>query len=244
LKGDKESALTITKNMYSEYDKQYDKYLKGKNVAIVGPAFSGYSAGNEIDSFDVVVRIFYRGKSYLPDPEKQGSKVDVSYYNVKCAEMISEGSDYTFFQDLDYAVFKENKHSYQKKLFDADNGRVLFSPNRFLLNGSANMIPLVLYDLLNFNINKIKIFNVNLYLTTHNTYFPGYQIEEKSKKNFTPSWYAFAVHNPMTQFNFIKNLWRTGLIDVDQACENVISMSSQEYMNAMEDIYVNTNPMS
>ena len=55
-------------------------YLKGKRVAIVGPALSveGSKNGSFIDSHDVVVRLNYAN---INNPKDSGTKTDIVYYD-------------------------------------------------------------------------------------------------------------------------------------------------------------------
>jgi len=50
-------------------------------------------------------------------------------------------------------------------------------------------------------------------------------------------WRAFAFHNILSQVNFIRNLHKTGRIELDQACLDVINMDESELLNAYELIY-------
>lgn len=225
---------------YSPSDKRFAEYIDGKSIAIVGPAPSEEELALEIDSYDIVIRLNYRGKGLMPCQKEFGNRIDISYYNGENAQKISDLNAHDFFDDLEYAVFKSIKHEFQKGLLSSQRARALFSPDSILFNGTGNMIPLMLYDLSHFSPKKIKVFKVNLFLAKK-AYYGGYSLYE-GRPGVSWMWRSFAVHNPTTQFNFVKSFWKSGLIEVDNSCEAVLKLTSSEYISAMEEIYV-TEPM-
>ena len=64
---------------YRKKNESFKKLIEGKTIAIVGPAPSNEQTGNEIDSFDIVIRINYRGKDKLGDIKEFLSRTDISY---------------------------------------------------------------------------------------------------------------------------------------------------------------------
>jgi len=206
-------------------------------VAVVGPAPSTENVANEIDSFDVVIRMNYRGQMLLPDYKEFGSKVHISYYNSDNARAISGMKEKGFFEDLDYAVFKKIRHDYQYLLVEKKRGRVFFSPNNCFFIGSANLLQYMLNDLIYFRPVRIKVFKVNFFLAQE-TYHAGYALDKNNLKNFTWRWTSFAIHDQITQLNYVRNLWKSSQIEVDKACKAVLGLSSAEYMSRMENIYV------
>lgn len=64
----------------------------------------------EIDFFDIVIRLNYRGMELLPNPQKFGSRIDVSYYNRENCDRISEFANQDFYRDLHFSVFKGLKY--------------------------------------------------------------------------------------------------------------------------------------
>lgn len=41
----------------------------------------------------------------------------------------------------------------------------------------------------------------------------------------------------LSQVNFVRNLWEAGLVEVDESCQEMLSLTSHDYLSAMEDIY-------
>ena len=240
IKGDRNKAWSLAKSYYSSLDQAFARYIEGKTVAVVGPAPSGEELGAEIDSYDTVIRFNFRGKDFTADRREFGGRVNISYYNNEVAKIMSELENEDLFEDLDYAVFKDIKYPFQHQWHKKKRARILFSPDDYLLIGSANINPMVLYDLLHYKVSKIKLFKVNFYLAV-DTHYAGYKPVQlsRNKDYYTDLWYNFAVHNPLTQLNLTRNLWLSGQIEVDKACEAVLSLNNEEYISKMEDIYVN-----
>lgn len=234
--GDQERAKSLGKLIYTENDKIFAEYINGKSIAIVGPAPTGEDLADEIDSFDIVIRLNYRGKNSLSGSNEFGSRLDISYYNNECASIIYNASNKDFIDELKYIVFKSIEYRYQKQILSEQQGRILFSPNYYLFIGTANMIQNALYDLLHFDPKIIKVFKVNFYLSDK-AYHDGYSIHEK-RNDFEWRWQQFARHNFMTQLNFIKLLWKSGMIEVDKNCERVLNLKADKYVNELESIYV------
>ena len=236
MKGEKNNASKQMEQSYTEQDYLFANYLRGKSVAIVGPAPTKEDLASEIDLFGVVIRLNYRGNEYLPNPKQFGAKLNVSYYNGERAAAISKGKSYTFFENIDYAVFKSIKFDFQESLINEGKGRKNFSANDYNFIGTSNMIQNVLADLQFFNPSKIKLFKINLFLSKV-MHHEGYQLNNLDNGPLR-FWKNLAVHDPITQFNFTKNLWKSGQIEVDKSCEDVLRFSPEEYMQKLEKIYV------
>ena len=90
-----------TNNLFSEY-------IKGKRVAIVGPASSldGLGLGDKIDSYDVVVRVNQREPVHKILHEDFGSKTDVAAYNfnITCIRILSKAETKAWLEGTDWTV--------------------------------------------------------------------------------------------------------------------------------------------
>jgi hypothetical protein len=86
----KDSSQNSSHSNQNKIDKEFEEYIYNKRVAIVGPAPSIEKLGDEINSFDIVIRLNYRGKQYLSSIEEFGSKTSLSYYNGANAKEIEK----------------------------------------------------------------------------------------------------------------------------------------------------------
>jgi hypothetical protein len=236
--GDLEKVRFMTKELFSIAEELFFEYLNGKNVALVGPAPISDGAGKEIDAHDIVVRISYTGENSTVDQENFGSKVNISYYGNVFSEAINKTSNSNFLDKLDYAVFKTICHRYRKELVQINKGRVFFSPNYCFFNGSAHMVQNALFDLLHFSPKKIKLFNINFFLA-EKPHYTGYSDIIQGNKDY--EWHKFqrhANHKYLSSLNFTRNLWKSGVIEVDNFCKDILSMTSEGYMLEMQRIYI------
>jgi len=239
--GDTEQVQAIGGRELSPEDRWFAEYIDGKSVAIVGPAPSKFDVGAEVDSFDIVARFNYKG--LLPESISFGRKVNISYYNQETSDMISQTDDHVFFGDLDFAIFKFPGYLFQIPLLKDRRAR-LFKMNTFLFNGSATAAQDALFDILHFRPGRVKVFHANFWLAyeSYDARYPLSRAEEEmvggsADKLLRHWWFSFASHDFLSQVNFVRNLWRAGLVEVDESCKEVLSLTSDGYLSAMEDIY-------
>ncbi|WP_163537039.1 hypothetical protein [Gracilibacillus sp. YIM 98692] len=232
LKGDKELTSKLSKKLFSE-DQAFFNYINGKTIAIVGPAPIEEDLSAEINSFDIVVRFNYIGDNHLPS-EGFGNRINVSYYNNGTVGNLKRLDNINFLNALDFTCFKSLKHSFQNKLIAAHKGRKFRSPEEFLFNGSSLLLPNVLFDILHFNPKFIKVFHNNLYLS-NTPHYNGYHNKRKENRSL---WYSFAAHDIITQFNFVKNLWKMKQFQADKTLKSVLKLTPEKYVELMEEKYV------
>lgn len=242
-RGDIHGLQALGTDKLSKQDSSFSEYIKGRSIAVVGPAPSGSNVGAEIDSFDVVIRFNYRGRQFLPDPREFGSRVDVSNYAFGLVKYISTLRNLAFFDDLRFAVFKGLTHDFQKHLLKAGRGRIL-NKNYLLFNGFPMALQHALFDLLHFAPPRLKLFHVNFFLT-RTRYHTGYSIAgghrgtpEDVVSSAFMRWYSFSLHGIVNQLNFTRNLWKAGLVEADSGCEDVLRLTPAEYLSKMEELYV------
>ena len=119
--------LTLISNLF-DYKDYYDSYNKSskidadsinndfkklihkKNIALVGPVDSKENNAEEIDSFDIVVRLDY--SYYLKGCDKRfkGLKTDITYFNAQEIKKFFTYSKDPFPQDLKYVCIKNKSY--------------------------------------------------------------------------------------------------------------------------------------
>lgn len=238
MSGEKNEFPAFYRKMYTRQDEKYAEHINGKKVAIVGPAPSSDLLGEEIDSFDAVIRLNYYGKDTLPGKEEFGSLAHISYYNHINEKKVAQLPDRKFFGEIDFVNFKTKMYPYQKRLLKFGKARLILLLNKYLFVGEANMLQNVVYDLLMFEPHEIKIFKANFFLSRQ-AYHGGYQLKHQVSRKQHEVWRTHAKHNLVSQLNFLRSLWTAGLVKADKVCESVMDLSSAEYLQQMEEIYVN-----
>lgn len=211
------------------YDAAFARYLEGKSVAIVGPVEVGLENGEEIDGFDVVVRLNYQ-HSFAYEQRYFGSKTHCSYYLA-----ITEAAQLqATLPDLDFVMFEVGEQFLPPSVLARKRLKAwhyLFSP--FLLD-MPNSIQQVLMDVLRFSPGKVKVFNSNLYMSL--AYAKGYfskcyQVDELTLSR------PLSVHDPVSNFLFMQRLFMQGAIETDSVLARVLEMSEIEYIQALNGRY-------
>lgn len=228
------SKFHNSKTRYLPVRNKYGEYLLDKHIAVVGPADTGEIDGNEIDSFDIIVRPSYRGKNPAMSREGFGSLPKISYYGNDFSRFINGLENHSFFNEIFYTNFKAIKHEYQvKRIFKTNYSRDFNSLSDLFFTGSPTMILNIVMDLITFRPMSIKIFKANLFLS-NTPYAEGYKYEDA---NLSHNWYGHWHHDIVSQFNLTKLLWKQGIIEVDNNLTAILNKSTSEYISDMEKIY-------
>jgi len=223
------SANNLLFNTEDFLDKDFLSLVKGKTVAIVGPAISEQKNGHEIDSFDIVIRFNYIGED-VGLSMHVGSRIDIAYYNGTAADTLINENAKELPEGLKAAVFKT-------PVIDSFTGskiirQLTLLDRYFMLDCSATAIPNSLADLLLYSPLKIKIFSIDMFTTIKNR--NSYTINERGRRGNT----IFLEHDPFSQYKFIKNLYDNGFIDGDEIFQNIMNLGVQKYMELLQKIYL------
>ena len=203
------------------------EYLKGKTVAIVGPAQSieGSNNGELIDSHDVVVRLNYAN---IGNPKDSGTKTDIVYYdgsnhnydNVTLEYLIcSYPTTEWFFAHRCLALALHNTDKYKNRFKIIDKS--LYNSIKTALDPKQKSRPntglIAIADLLSYNIKSLFITGLDFYRSSYAKEHPdfGGQKLKKVKKIFKAGDNG-DCHDPERQFQYFKNkLYRDPRIKVD-----------------------------
>ncbi|NLJ17771.1 hypothetical protein [Globicatella sulfidifaciens] len=235
MKSDKDQSYSIAKTKFNTLDLKYNQVINNKKIAIIGPANGNVNVEEVLKEYDVIISITYRGTSLFNEEPMKGKRY-ISYYNYEASTKIEKEIDKSFFEHLDFSVFKTIDYDYQRKLVKQSSARKIFSLDNKLFLGQPNMLQMIIYDLLHFNPKEIKIFNFNFFLS-HNLYRKDYKIEGTEHDNRFKLWNSFAIHNIISQFQFAKALYNNGLYLADDDGKNVLDLDIDEYISQMEKIH-------
>lgn len=223
-------------------DNEYRTYICSKSVAIVGPSSSLGAYGQEIDTYDVIIRINHSDQLHH-DKKRGGSRTSVSYFNGVHPVCLREEN--TIVEDsLEWAVFKSaGDHTGL-----TNNGckiRVLAFTYKSEFS-EFNLVPLIVSDVLRFRPSCIKIFGVDLYLSQYSpsSYMPQsyYTLNPKARR-LNPQDRTFTIergflqHDPASQYLFLQRIHRSQLITGDERFSNIMNMGICEYMTQLESNY-------
>jgi tetratricopeptide (TPR) repeat protein len=236
-RGNVESFKKAWPKKFSLAEEKFHSYMEGKSVAIVGPAPNGEYYGEEIDSFDIVIRFNYFGPECMPDAQEFGRKINISYYtDWMLRHSVLQNRD-LHLNHLDYYVFSSINYDFLATDLACGKAKQVNLNNHFFYK-SPNGVPRILYDILIHNPSRIKVFKSNFFLSRE-AYAAGYGDKKflKDKEKGNKFHKVVSLHEPLCQLSFTRNLWRKGLIDVDTNCAEILRLSDEEYMTAMEEIY-------
>ena len=219
----------------TEHDRRFQEYIRGKSVAIVGPAPSDKAHGKEIDSFDVVIRFNYRGLGSQPDPEKYGTKTNVSLYNAHGFRHLVVTKAFSLLEELDFCLIRRTRYDLNMLPIDRSKIRQIHEPNQVFYK-SMNAVPALVYDLLLQGASLIKIFNSNFYVSKqHHTEQYSYRKEDsvdgKPLRNIQPILFN---HCLVTQITFAKNISKNYFIIFDERCSSIINKTNSQYLSVIE----------
>lgn len=230
--GNRQSYIDFFKKNKDEefyFNDDYNKFLRGKSVAIVGPVDVGLENGQEIDAYDVVVRFNFKGiENY--DSTKFGSKTNISYY-IKSDLKVALESNAEAVNELTYVVYPEMAQDVVDKYSDkiAPNciSRLHVHKKQFcpFLHGAPNAIQKALLDLLRYECGPIKVFNANIFVD-NNKLVSSYR--ESSKH---PKFMNMTYHDPVSNFVFMKKLFASNVYEADNILESVLTLSSASYVD-------------
>lgn len=207
--------------------------IRGRRIAIVGPADVGLESGPEINGFDLVIRPTHRAGNVLPQ-RQFGSRSDIAYYLEGDLSSSSPVQFLSAMRGLRFVVLADNCR--QRFLWLNELGERLrtrfeigIRRNPFLV-GYPAAIPRILMDVLRFSPAEVKVFNANLYLTTK---YAGNYLQDASF-SFYP---GFALHDPVSNFNFMQRAWRGGWYEADSVLASILSLSVQEYQDTFSRVH-------
>ena len=222
---------TNNKKIFKEryIEKNYLDLISGKRVAIVGPSLDNLNNGKEIDSFDVIVRFNYKGENFSTN--YYGSRTDISYFNGANTRDLEKNLGKYSLQDLKTLVFKG---PFQADKFNSKCVRRMFLPlEHFMLDTSPNSLPNMLADLLLYHPQEIKVFSIDMGLSTQRDISYG-----TWEKHIWDRFYPKAGHDPYSQFNFVKNCYKNNLIKVDHILKEILELEISEYMEELQNTYL------
>ncbi len=175
----------------AEVNQNFNEYLRGKRVALVGPAnvVSGSSNGDYIDGFDIVIRL---NKSFEISPDRYkdyGSRTDVLYHCLYPFDAKGGGKaimDMPFIQKQSYKYiigafpYSGNMQRYINKFRNLNKQQTPFTLLDAAVHkqthqgckGKPNTGTVAIFDLLSRPIDELFITGITFFRTA---YYKGYR---------------------------------------------------------------------
>lgn len=228
-------------------DKRYKDYLKGKSVALVGPAeyLTKLDTGDYIDSFDIVVRI-NRGTEIVDKYSNNiGKRTDILYSclikspdnggDIKVKEYLKSGVKWiaTIPSSDINGVCKSNKLHKMVSWFTVAklkrnfNFHIMDYRKYSVVNENvesrANTGFSAIFDLLNHDVSNLYITGFSFYL---DNFISGYkQGCARNEGEFAKQCFASKRHKQEPQWRFLKKIVKNDeRIEVDVILQKILNM--------------------
>ncbi|KAF5083754.1 hypothetical protein DSECCO2_85560 [anaerobic digester metagenome] len=239
----------------NEEDIIFHQFVKGKSVAIVGPARTDKPDAIHIDSHDLVVRTNYKEKGECVDPIIKGLRCDITYFNGETVERLCKQDIINWPDGISWAIFKSDSDNHKLVAILRENSKkidlmkkaidYLQSRNMYMLYGtffnlSLMAIPNIIMDLLRFDPKKISIFHADLMLSVGT--IPQYLPKDFEYANSMKKYFLMTIsrsHDPVTQYWILHELWKNGKFEGDNRFNEIMSLGELEYMKQLQKIYGN-----
>ena len=228
-----EYSRKARKRMPLTADDTMEKLIKGRRVALVGPAETGDRLGHIIDEYDVVVRPRYQPEFIAENRDAQGSRTDITYYSgqdlTTLFESISGAAEAGDIKVVNARPFSHAAHAHRNLKW------LRFYRQDFSLcfHGGSLGIQRMAYDLLQFQPEEICVFNSDLY-TGNSMFTTGW----RQGNTFGPYSHINDIvvsHDVKSEFRFMKALMGTGIVTAQGRAAEVLEQTPEEYIRAVED---------
>lgn len=213
-------------------DEQMESLVRGKRVAIVGPADTGDRLGKLIDSYDVIVRTNFNPQFVAAHQAAMGSRTDIAYYGGRdLGEILDEIGISVEAGEPKLAVGRPLSYDAHHLL---GLPWLRFYRHEFPLyfHGLPLGVQRMAYDLLQFEPAEITLFNTDFYTgqfasgyreSQHTVFGPGSMLND-----------LIVQHDLFFDFKFIQALQATGVLNAQGKTERVLGMTPRQYLHRLE----------
>jgi hypothetical protein len=220
-------------------NKEFQEYVRGKSIALVGPSPSALTDGEEIESFDLILRLNYSYDGKGCDANTKGTRTDLSYFMREHGDAFLAEQSGILPIGLKWAVMKDPEHKHKTVKSSEQRVRELegIEERSMAFHASYTAVQCVLIDLLRYSVSRIKVFHCDLFLTVMRS--PGYTPKTVNRES---SWQQKldvnkSFHDPCTNFLLLRSLFYNGKIDADFGLHKVLSLEPHNYLQMMEERY-------
>ncbi|MDQ2701605.1 MAG: hypothetical protein M3Y70_02075 [Pseudomonadota bacterium] len=209
-------------------DRAYRNLVKGKRIAVVCPGRSEAGQGQEIDSFELVVRTNFHGPEAIDgNAAHGGSRCDISYYNRQHfrskAGQVREGLSGS---RLRFLVARDHYFNRMSTYMSGIPARKRWSCG-LIFGGRGFALAHIANDLLAFEPSETKIFCADFFLGS-DPHYRGYFDDAIDVRE------AYLLHDPVATLGFLEGLWRNGYIAADPTLERILRLDGDAFVDELE----------
>jgi hypothetical protein len=206
----------------------YSNYIKDKSINIIGVGVGNKKNVKNFLSADVVVKFNYHSKKQT----KNFHRCDASYYS------------YNFFLLTHKDIIEKNlnmkfmltKKNWNVNKFKNYNVRQYKVFEDFMFGTPSLLLNCVL-DLLARKPKSVKIFNSTLYYPIKSKIYDFNQKKAYMPKKKSDIVSSFGVHDRISEFLILRNLYHLKLIKVDKNLKYVLNLNLNKFLEDMEKFY-------
>lgn len=200
-------------------DKKFLSLIKGKSVAIVGPATNRFDIKDELESFDLVVRI---NRFTNVERFSTGSRVNIIYVNEESAKKVKT------------ELIDNGKHWIVHKGINPDSEsatsrQMNFCP--YLLSGFALNGINAIYDILLYQPIRLKVFNMDLYIS-----YDSYEDKERNALLRGDTLKRLIDHDLIAHHEFLNYLYKAKIIETDITLGNIVTLSAEDFYTKLLEL--------
>ncbi len=213
----------------SRNDIPFNDFIKDRPVVILGPGRASKPTIDDISHFDIAVQINAYGSQQIENTNSAYIRRDIVYYNSLQHEHVKRAIE-TGILDQNWTVFKSEK---MKEVFNRKlKCRSCIRPEDIFPFGQFNMLPLILFDLLQFQPSSISCINFDLYLGGYRSNYM-----HPTNASFTRSEHirtSMIVHDPFQQLHFLQSVKKVCALTGDRQFRRVLEMSDEQYADELQ----------
>lgn len=217
-----------------EADEAFAELLRGRSIAIVGPVENGLRNGDEIDSFDVVIRTnFLPASTDRERAESFGTRTDVSYFNGVASQMLTGEIEAAVASGaLRMIVLRPFNYVLDRSMIKRP-GDLRYNPSEstVLLRAKSFGVQRIMHDVLRYSPARVKVFNIDFFLS-RNAYNKGYKARELLADS--DPFYLGSGHDYRGDFIFTKRLRDVGLVSCDDEVNRLLDLSPADYLRRLD----------
>jgi hypothetical protein len=199
----------------------FDYYVAGKTIAVVGPAPLPYDQSEEIEAHDIVYRVCHHllGGWY-------GTRTDMAYLNGQMGREILDPKR-TYQREIidpaEWWVYKSKRRTYRPEGLQ----RVAIPPDNVK---NVNAITGMLWDLTHFHPKSITVYGADLYASgPGDAYYDGYD-----RRDIAGQAQGIIMHRPWEQMRAHRAIHATGMIVGDDRYLAAVTMPDEQYQAVID----------
>lgn len=214
-------------------------FIKHKSLVVMGPSFDPKNSDVNLFDYDIFILNNYKEKKQCSDSKQNTNKI-ISYYNSEIGTWFNHNFKTLDFEFLDFLIFKDCTSNLDISQFDIrTRKKIREAPIIYplFINSSPYMLPIMLFDLLQYEPKKIFVLGNNLYLN-NKPYADNYHNRISATTDPYAFRLSFAIHGIIDNFLWLQSLYKMKLFDTDSYFATILTNSIDSYLHQMEEIWI------